>query len=415
MNTEQIELLSPAGSFDCIISAIKAGANSIYFGVEQLNMRSCSSKGFIFSDIKKIKKICKENNIKAYITLNTIVYGHDFQLLRKILAEVKKTKIDAVIASDLAVINLCKELKIPLHISTQANVSNIESVRFFAAYADTIVLARELTLKQITEITNIICKESIKGPSGNLIKIEVFIHGSLCMAISGKCYLSLHSHQSSANRGACVQNCRRKYLVKDIETNEELKIDNQYIMSAKDLSTINILPEILKAGVSILKIEGRSKGADYVYNTTKCYKEALLAIKKNKYTSYAIRKWNKKLSTVYNRGFWNGYYLGQKLGEWTNAAGSIAEVKKILLGKGERYYPKIKIAEFKIESGILKKGDTVLIAGKDIGYKKTKLEKLFVNGSENTVANPGDKITFPLKEKIYVSDKIYKIINNKHA
>ncbi|MDO8996571.1 MAG: U32 family peptidase [Sediminibacterium sp.] len=415
MHIEQIELLSPAGSFDCIIAAIKAGANSIYFGVEQLNMRSCSSNGFIISDIKKIKKICKENKVKAYLTLNSIIYGHDIQLLKKILDEAKKTKIDAVIAADFAVINLCKELEIPLHISTQANISNIESVRFFAQYAETIVLARELTLKQIAQISNAIIKEQITGPSGYLIKIEVFIHGSLCMAISGKCYLSLHSHQSSANRGACIQNCRRKYIVKDLDTNEELKIDNEYIMSPKDLSTINILPEIINSGVSILKIEGRSKGSDYVYKTTKCYKEAIISIKENKYNRYAIRKWTKQLSTVYNRGFWNGYYLGQKLGEWTSVAGSIAEEKKILLGRGEKYYPKIKIAEFKIESGTIKKGDTIIISGKHIGFKKIKLEKLYVNGTESATANPGDKITFPLKDKIVANDKIYKIIKETHV
>ncbi len=303
---KNIEVLAPAGSFESLHAAIQAGANAIYFGVEQLNMRSRSANSFSLNDVAEISSICKQKNVHAYITLNTVMYEHDMQLLQKILQEVKVHKIDAVIASDFAVMEKCKQLNIPLHISTQANVSNIESVKFFSTFSDVVVLARELTLKQIETITKEIQRKKIKGISGNLIKIEVFIHGALCMAISGKCYLSLHSKNASANRGACFQNCRRAYSVKDIETNEELIIDNEYIMSPKDLCTINVLDQIINSGVDVLKIEGRSKGPEYVYTVTKCYKEAIEAIQDGTYTRAKITAWENELQKVYNRGFWEG-------------------------------------------------------------------------------------------------------------
>ncbi|MFI5140532.1 MAG: peptidase U32 family protein [Sphingobacteriales bacterium] len=410
MKERKIELLAPAGSFDCLQAAINGGADAVYFGVEQLNMRAKSVNAFSISDIEQIAAVSHENGIKAYITLNTIMYGHDLQLLRTILNEVKKYRIDAVIASDFAVIEQCNQLGIPLHISTQANVSNIEAVQFFARFSDVIVLARELTLKQVEDITKEIRRRDIRGISGDLIKIEVFVHGALCMAVSGKCYLSLHSQNASANRGACTQNCRRPYIVKDAETNEELLIDNEYIMSPKDLCTIGILDQVLNSGVDVLKIEGRSKGADYVFTTTQCYREALQAIETNNFTNDRIVDWLKRLATVYNRGFWEGYYLGHQVGEWTSNPGSAATEKKIYVGKGSKYYPKINIAEFIIETGSIKAGDTIMVTGQYCGMVKEKAETLMVNGAPGEEAVRGDKITFPLSTKVTASDKLYKIV-----
>jgi len=410
MKDRKIELLSPAGSFDCIQAAIKAGADAVYFGVEQLNMRTRSSGSFSLHDIKEISRICKAAKVKNYITLNTVMYQHDIQLLQSILKEVKKQNIDAVIASDFAVIEYCNQLNIPLHISTQANVSNIEAVQFFSRFADVVVLARELTLKQVEHITKTIKRKKIKGVSGELLKIEMFAHGALCMAVSGKCYLSLHAQNASANRGACVQNCRRPYKVTDTETNEELIIDNEYIMSPKDLCTINILDQVVNSGVDVLKIEGRSKGADYVYTVTQCYREAIDAIAKGSYTNDKINEWLQRLSTVYNRGLWEGYYLGHKLGEWTSQPGSAATEKKIYLGKGSKYYSKIKVGEFLIEAGSIRTGDTIMLSGPAIGFVKEKMETLTVNGEQGSVAVKGDRITFPFAEKITAADKLYKIV-----
>ena len=410
MKDRKIELLSPAGSFDSIQAAIKAGADAVYFGVEQLNMRTRSSGSFSLHDIKEISRICKAAKVKNYITLNTVMYQHDIQLLQSILKEVKKQNIDAVIASDFAVIEYCNQLNIPLHISTQANVSNIEAVQFFSRFADVVVLARELTLKQVEHITKTIKRKKIKGVSGELLKIEMFAHGALCMAVSGKCYLSLHAQNASANRGACVQNCRRPYKVTDTETNEELIIDNEYIMSPKDLCTINILDQVVNSGVDVLKIEGRSKGADYVYTVTQCYREAIDAIAKGSYTNDKINEWLQRLSTVYNRGLWEGYYLGHKLGEWTSQPGSAATEKKIYLGKGSKYYSKIKVGEFLIEAGSIRTGDTIMLSGPAIGFVKEKMETLTVNGEQGSVAVKGDRITFPFAEKITAADKLYKIV-----
>jgi putative protease len=412
MGKKKIELLAPVGSFECLQAAINGGADAVYFGVEQLNMRAKSVNSFAVTDVKQIASICKANKVKAYLTLNTVMYDHDKQLISSILKEVKKHKIDAVIASDFAVMAQCSQLNIPLHISTQANVSNIESVQFFSAFADVIVLARELTLKQVEHICREIKRRKINGISGELMKIEVFVHGALCMAVSGKCYLSLHTQNASANRGACTQNCRRPYVVKDAETNEELLIDNEYIMSPKDLCTINILDQLVNSGVDVLKIEGRSKGADYVFTTTACYREALQTIETNSYTADKIEDWMQRLSTVYNRGFWEGYYLGHKLGEWTTHPGSAATEKKIYVGKGSRYYPKINVAEFTIETGSIKQGDTLMIIGQHCGMVKEKASTLMVNGTEGSQAIKGDKITFPFSSNITMQDKLYKIVEN---
>src|ERR1035437_1433726 len=332
------QLLSPAGSFDSLQAAINAGADAIYFGVEQLNMRAKSVNGFSIADLKNVSAKCHANNVACYLTLNTILYDHDIQLARSIVKEAKRAGVDAVIISDIAALEVCKKEKMPVHISTQANVSNFQSAVFYSQFADLIVLARELTLKQTEQIIKEIKRKKINGTSGKKLKIEIFCHGALCMAVSGKCYLSLHSQNSSANRGACTQNCRHAYRVIDKETDNELLIDNEFIMSPKDLCTIHVLDEIVKTGVDVIKIEGRSKSADYVYTVTKCYKEALTAIKNGEYTKEKIKKWEEELKTVYNRGFWEGYYLGRKMGEWTNDPGSIASEKKIYIGKGKKYY-----------------------------------------------------------------------------
>jgi putative protease len=408
---DKIELLAPAGSFDALTAAIQAGADAVYFGVEQLNMRARSVNSFLLSDIKEISSRCRKNKIRSYITLNTILYDHDMQLLKSILKEVKKQKIDAVIASDIAVIESCNQMKIPVHISTQSNVSNIEAVKFYARFADVVVLARELTLKQVEGITREIKKKKITGFSGELLKIEAFVHGALCMAISGKCYLSLHSQNASANRGACIQNCRHSYTVTDTETKEELVIDHEYIMSPKDLCTLPILDQVLKSGVNVLKIEGRTKGADYVHTVTRCYREALDAIRQKSFTQEKIDSWMKELATVYNRGFWEGYYLGQKQGQWSPVSGSAAIEKKIYIGKGTKYYPKIKIGEFLIEAGSIKQGDTLMITGANVGLVKEKLDSLVVNGAPGNQASKGDKITLPVTAKITSRDKIYKVVS----
>ena len=415
MKAEKAELLSPAGSFECLQAAINAGADAVYFGVEQLNMRAKSVNSFSIQDIKEISSRCKANGIKSYITLNTVMYDHDMKLLQLILKEVKKQGIDAVIASDFAVINYCNQLGIPLHISTQANVSNIEAVQFFANSADLIVLARELPLRQVADICREIKRRAISGASGERMKIEVFVHGALCMAVSGKCYLSLHSQNSSANRGACAQECRHPYKVTDLETNQELVIDNEYIMSPKDLCTINILDQLAASGVDVFKIEGRSKGPDYVYTVTQCYREAIDAVAENTYTQEKVEDWMTRLAAVYNRGFWEGYYLGHKLGEWTKTPGSIATEKKVYIGRGSRYYPNIKVGEFLLESGNVRPGDTLMITGPKIGAAKEEIETLVVNGLKSEMAVKGDKITFPFEIKITAKDKLYKIVKTGDA
>lgn len=412
---KQLEILAPAGSFESLQAAIQAGTDAVYFGVEQLNMRARSADAFSIGDIRELLSVCKKAGIKAYLTLNTVMYEHDMQLLRAILQEAKKQAIDAVIAADFSVMEYCRQLGIPLHISTQANVSNLESVRFFSSMADVVVLARELTLKQVGQITAEIKRKEIKGISGNLMKVEIFVHGALCMAVSGKCYLSLHTQNASANRGACVQNCRRSYTVTDNETQQQLLIDNEYILSPKDLCTIDVLDEIVNSGADVLKIEGRTKGPDYVYTVTKCYREALEAIETGDYTADRIKQWKSQLATVYNRGFWEGYYLGRELGEWTRQPGSVATEKKVYIGKGTRYYPKLKVGEFIVESGVICAGDTLMITSPDFGMVKEKLEKLVVNGKIKLIAEKGDSITFPFAQKITQKEKLYKILAGADA
>ena len=410
--TKKPLLLSPVGSFESLHAAIRGGADAIYFGVEQLNMRTKSIHTITIDDIAEVADICKQNAIKAYLTLNTVVYDYDMQLARKIITECKIQGINAVIASDFAVFEMCKSIGMPLHISTQANVSNIESVAFFAQMADVVVLARELTLKQVSHITSEIKRRDLRGVSGDLMKIETFVHGALCMAVSGKCYLSLHEKNASANRGACVQNCRRPYQVTDLETGNELLIDNEYIMSPKDLCTIEFVDELMDAGIDVFKIEGRSKSAEYVFTTTKCYREAIDAIIDGSYTKEKIQTWLHELDKVYNRGFWEGYFMGRKLGEWTKNPGSIATEKKIYLAKATKYYPNINVAEFLLETGTIRTGEELMIIGRNTGSDKIILEELIVNGVKQSEANKGDKITFPFPKTLKSNDKLYKIITD---
>ncbi len=405
-------LLSPVGSFEALQAAIRGGADAIYFGVEQLNMRTKSVPTITIDDLAEIAQTCLENNVKSCLTLNTVMYDYDMQLARNIIKEAKRQGIDAVIASDFALFDMCRQEGMPLHISTQANVSNVEAVSFFAPMADVIVLARELTLTQIEHITKEIKRRDIRGISGQLVQIETFVHGALCMAVSGKCYLSLHEKNASANRGACVQNCRRPYKVTDLETGNELIVDNEYIMSPKDLCTIDIVDQLIGSGISVFKIEGRSKSAEYVQVTTQCYREAIDAVMEGTYTREKVADWWDRLNKVYNRGFWEGYYLGRKLGEWTPNPGSIAKEKKIYIGKATKYYPKIKVAEFEIQSGQLLRNETLMVIGRNTGADKVALQDLIVNGISQDLAQKGDKITFPFEGDLRVNDKLYKVITD---
>lgn len=409
MGTQDIEILAPVGSFESLRAAINAGCHSVYFGIEQLNMRARSSINFNLDDLAGISSVCKQENIKTYITLNTVLYDHDITLMRRITDTAKEKGIDAVIVSDHAAMAYAKKIRMPAHISTQANISNIETVEFYSEFADVMVLARELNLRQITHIAREIKRKKIKGPSGRLVEIEIFAHGALCMAISGKCYLSLHSHNASANRGACIQNCRREYIVTDKEEGIELTIDNEYIMSSKDLCTIGFLDKVLASGIRIIKIEGRGRSADYVHTTVKCYREAAEAVADGSYSRDKINVWMKELATVYNRGFWDGYYLGRKTGEWNDSYGSKATERKVYLGKGIKYFNKIKVGEFKLETHSLKKDDHILITGTTTGVIKTIVNEIRVNDKIVSKVKRGQTFSIPVDHKIRASDKLYKI------
>jgi U32 family peptidase len=410
MNKKKVELLAPAGSFESLQAAIQARADAIYFGVEQLNMRAKSINSFSIEDMAEIATRCHARNVKCYLTLNTVMYDHDIQLLRTIVQKAKLKCIDGVIASDFAVFDVCRSVGMPLHISTQANVSNYEAVHFFSAFADVVVLARELTLQQVQQITKQIKRDQLTGVSGKPLQIEIFAHGALCMAVSGKCYLSLHAQNASANRGACTQVCRRPYTVTDTETGEELLVDNEYIMSPKDLCTIDMIDQIIAAGVDVLKIEGRGKSADYVYTVTRCYREAIDAIEQGNYSAERIMQWKEELATVYNRGFWEGYYAGRKLGEWTAHPGSAATEKKIYIGKNTRYYPNLQVAEFLVETGTIEPGDTMMVIGNKFGVVKETISEFRVNGEQGSLAIKGDLLTLPFVEKPTLGDKLYKVV-----
>ncbi|MBD0823411.1 peptidase U32 family protein [Aestuariibaculum marinum] len=410
---QKIELMAPAGNFESLQAALDNGADSVYFGVEQLNMRARASINFTLDDLPEIAQRCQEKNVRTYLTLNTIIYDHDLSIVKTLIQKAKDSKITAVIAMDQAVIMAAREIGMEVHISTQINITNIETVKFYAMFADTMVLSRELSLRQVKKITEQIEKEQVKGPSGNLVEIEIFGHGALCMAVSGKCYLSLHSHNSSANRGACKQNCRKKYTVIDQESGFEIELDNEYMMSPKDLCTIDILDQVADAGIKVLKIEGRGRAPEYVANVIKCYREAIDSLENNTFDKEKTISWMQELEKVYNRGFWNGYYLGQKLGEWSKGTGSHATQKKVYIGKGQHYFPKAQIGEFKIEAFDLSLGDTILVTGPTTGAKEVEVAQMLVNDEQLTKASKGDMVTIPLGFRIRPSDKLYKIVENK--
>jgi len=406
----RIELMAPAGNFESLQAALDNGADSIYFGVEQLNMRARASINFTLEDLPEIAKRCSEKNVRTYLTLNTIIYDHDLTIVKTLINKAKAANISAIIVMDQAVIAMARQADMEVHISTQINITNIETLKFYAMFADTIVLSRELSLRQVKKITGQIEKDKIKGPSGRLVEIEIFGHGALCMAVSGKCYMSLHNYNSSANRGACKQDCRKKYTVIDQESGTEMEIDNEYIMSPKDLCTIDFLDQVADAGIKVLKIEGRGRSPEYVARVIKSYRDAIDSLVNDTYNKEKVIGWMQELEKVYNRGFWNGYYLGQRLGEWSKGSGSHATQKKVYVGKGVHFFPKANIGEFKLEAFDLKVGDTILITGPTTGAKEMEVKEMFVNDEKGDKAQRGDSITIPLKFRIRPSDKLYKIV-----
>lgn len=408
---KDIEIMAPAGSYESLMSAIKAGADSVYFGIQHLNMRATSSSNFNFEDMARIVDICNQNTIKSYLTLNTILYDHDLGIMQKIIDAAAEAGVSAIIASDQAAIFAVRGKGMELHLSTQLNISNIESLKFYANWADVVVLARELNLGQVLKIYNAIQEQQIKGPSGELIRIEMFAHGALCMAVSGKCYMSLHEMNSSANRGACLQTCRKPYIVTEKETGNELEIDNEYIMSPKDLSTIHFLNKIVDAGVRVLKIEGRARPPEYVDTVVSCYDEAVKSLTDNSFSEEKIKGWKQRLSTVFNRGFWDGYYLGQKLGEWSHVYGSQATKKKVYIGKGTNYFQKIGVAEFLVETGSLETSDEIIITGPTTGVIRLKVKEIRVDDKKVSRVLKGERFSMLVDEIVRRSDKLYKVVD----
>ena len=418
--------MAPVGCYESLAAAIQAGAGSIYFGIQGLNMRSASANNFTIEDLKKIADICREHQMKSYLTVNTIIYDEDLEKMRNIIDAASEAGISAIIASDVAAMSYARGLdrggvpRIEVHLSTQLNISNVEALRFYAQFADVVVLARELNLDQVKKIHETIVNEKITGPAGELIRIEMFAHGALCMAVSGKCYMSLHEYNRSANRGACAQVCRHaydafaidpetQYRLDDQDHDIQLKIDNKYIMSPKDLKTIHFLNKMKDAGVEVYKIEGRARGPEYVKTVVSCYREAFEAIEDDSYGAEKIAEWDKRLSTVFNRGFWNGYYLGQRLGEWSDTYGSKATEKKIYAAKTMGWYSRIGIGDFLCEAEELHKGDKILIIGPTTGVIETTLDEIQVDYKVVDIVHKGDRFTIPVKDKIRLSDKLFVI------
>ncbi len=412
MNRKDFEIMAPVGSYESLYSAINAGADAIYFGVEGLNMRSRSSVNFTLDDLHEISRICDEHGVKSYLTVNTIIYDEDMEKCRAIIDAVSRSGISAIIASDMAAILYARSRGVEVHISTQQSVSNTATLRFFAQYADVVVLARELNLDQVAAIHRAIVEEDIRGPRGELVRIEMFCHGALCMAVSGKCYLSLHELNSSANRGACTQICRRSYTVTDRETGEQLAVDNKYIMSPKDLKTIHFLNKMIDAGVTVFKIEGRARGPEYVSLAVRCYSEAISAICDGTYTEEKIAAWDEELDKIFNRGFWNGYYLGQRLGEWSSKYGSSATRTKEYRAKGVRYFSNLGVAEFYMESGELHRGDEIVITGPTTGTIILTLDEIRVGLKSVEKTVKGESFSIPVPSKIRPSDKLYQWVHN---
>lgn len=411
MTAKDVEIMAPVGSYESLTAAIQGGTDSVYFGIEQLNMRSKSSNNFTLDDLIKISAICRKNNIRTYITLNTVIYDDELALMRSIVDAAKSNNITAIIASDQSVIQYANSVDMEVHMSTQTNITNIEAVKYYAQFADVMVTARELNLKQVKAITDAIKEQKICGPSGNPVQIEIFVHGALCMAVSGKCYLSLDNLNSSANRGACLQVCRRPYQVKDKDGGIELEVDNEYIMSPKDLNTISFLDKILKAGVQVLKIEGRGRSPEYVKTVVECYREAVHAYFDGDFTESKIRQWNKKLKSVYNRGFWDGYYLGRTIGEWTEKYGSQATKRKIYVGKITNYFSKLGVVEIKMETHDLSLGEEIKIIGPTTGVYEDEITEIRVDLSSVKKTVKGELCSIPVKSLIRRGDKVYKVID----
>jgi len=410
----ELEIMAPVGSFETLAAAIQAKADSVYFGIEHLNMRSKSTNNFSTTDLREIVKICTENNIKTYLTVNTILYDNDLNLMREIINTAREVNVTAIIASDISAISYANQIGVEVHASTQINITNIEAVKFYSKFCDVLVLARELSLNQVKYITETIEKEQIKGPKGNLLKIEIFIHGALCMAISGKCYLSLHENNASANRGACQQTCRKAYIVTEKETGNQLEIDNEYIMSPKDLCTISFFDKVLDAGVKVLKIEGRARPSEYVKTVVTAYNEAIESYLDNSFSSEKTNIWLSKLETVFNRGFWDGYYLGRKTGEWNDIYGSKATKRKVYIAQATNYFNKLQVAEFLVQAGNLKVGDEILIIGPTTGVLEFTLTEIRKDLNAVDEVTKGDLISIPIPfdEKVRRADKLYKLYHD---
>jgi putative protease len=409
MKIQDFEIMAPVGSRESLAAAIQAGADSVYFGIGQLNMRSHSANPFTIDDLREIAQTCNEHGIKTYLTVNTIIYGEDIETMHEIVDAAKEAGISAIIASDVAVMTYCQKVGQEVHLSTQLNISNIEALKFYAQFADVVVLARELNMDQVAEIYRQIVEQNICGPSGEQIRIEMFCHGALCMAISGKCYMSLHEANRSANRGGCVQICRRSYTATDNETGHQLEIDNKYIMSPKDLKTIRFLDRMMKSGVRVMKIEGRARGAEYVYTVVKAYKEAIQSVIDGTFTEEKKDEWDRQLATVFNRGFWDGYYQGQTMGEWNKNYGSNATEKKVYVGKGMKYFSKLGVAEFAIEASEISVGDKLLITGPTTGVMYLDATEIRYDLKPVDTAKQGWRVSIPVPDKVRPSDKLFKL------
>ena len=407
LRRKDFEIMAPVGSWESLAAALSAGADAVYFGIEGLNMRSRSSANFTMDDMDNIVAECNRHGVKSYLTVNTVVYDSDISLLHNIIDRAKQAGISAIISADMAAILYARQIGQEVHISTQVNVANADAVRFYSQFADVMVLARELNMEQVKGITDQIRDEDIKGPNGEPVRIEMFCHGALCMAVSGKCYMSLHQMNSSANRGACNQICRRAYVVTDKDTGQELEVDNQYIMSPKDLKTIHFLNKMVDAGVRVFKIEGRARGPEYVKEVVECYNQALQAICDGIYDEEKIAQWDERLSRVFNRGFWDGYYLGQRLGEWSSKYGPSSSRVKVYAAKAIRYFSKIGVAEFKLESSELAVGDEVVITGPTTGALIFKVDEIRVDLQAVEKAVKGDRFSIPVPERVRPNDRLY--------
>ena len=407
------EIMAPVGSRESLAAAIQAGANSVYFGIGKLNMRSHSANHFTIDDLNEIAETCKAHGIQTYLTVNTVIYGEDITTMHEIIDAAKAANITAVIASDVAVMMYCRQVGVEVHLSTQLNISNIDALKFYAQFADVAVLARELNMDQVKEIHEQILKQNICGPKGEPIRIEMFCHGAVCMAISGKCYMSLHDANRSANRGECVQICRRSYTVTDNETGNQLEIDNKYIMSPKDLKSVRFIDKMMDAGVRVFKIEGRARGPEYVHTVVSCYKEAIESVLDGTFTEEKKDKWDERLSTVFNRGFWDGYYQGQKMGEWTKEYGNKATEKKVLIGKVMKYFSRLGVAEIAVEANTFAKGEKLLITGNTTGAMFLNADEIRYDLKPVEVAEQGWRVSIPVPDKVRPNDKLFKLVKSK--